>query len=231
MKVVTTVHKAGFEQYGQRWIDSLPNWPTKDVCMYAEGFEPEGVQFKNIDAIERVKAFKEQMKGYKAPNWRYDIVRFCHKVFVAYDAFYDHDGIGVWLDCDAVTYKPVPPGYVESQLDGAYLAHFKRAGHYTETGLWIVDCTHPMHKQFFDKWLWWFESGAFKALHEWHDCTTLDATIRAFKDDIRTVSLSGAFERDMHPMALADFGRFVDHCKGPRKAIGHSPENQHRKAQ
>jgi hypothetical protein len=227
MKVITTVHKAGFEEYGHRWVDSIQHWPA-DVALYAEGFTTDKVPCIDVGSLQRLAAFKEQFKDYKPPSWRWDIVRFSHKVFAAYDAFYDHDGIGVWLDADAVTYKHVPQGYVEEQLGDAYLAHFKREGWYTETGLWLMNCRHPIHKQFMDKWLWWFESGAFQKLHEWHDCTTLDATIKVL--GAPTVSLSGAFERDMHPMSKADFGRYVDHCKGQRKAIGHSPENEHRRS-
>jgi hypothetical protein len=246
MKVITTCHKAGFEQYGHRWLESAKHWPG-GLVMYHEGQEGFGyeaakclkdhpafpsvpVTGKRCEDLPRLVAFKEANKAYKAPSWRYDIVRFSNKVFAAYDAFYDYDGIGVWLDADAVTYKPIPEGYVEQQLGGDFFAHFKRADWYTETGLWIMDCRHPETKAFLDTWVEWFESGAFKQLHEWHDCTTLDATLKLFLKDgrITTKSLSGDFERHMHPMAKADFAKYVDHCKGPRKADGFSPENTYR---
>jgi hypothetical protein len=227
MRVVTTVHKAGFEEYGHRWVDSMANWPGAEFVMYAEWFSTDKVKCVDVDSVQRLAAFKQAHQAYRAPSWRFDVVRFSNKVFAAYDALYDYDGIGVWLDADAVTYKPVPEGYVEEQLGDAYLAHFKREGWYTETGLWLMNCAHPQHKAFMDRWLQWFESGAFIKLHEWHDCTTLDATIKLTGVPAR--SLSGEFDRDMHPMAKADFGRFVDHCKGARKALGHSPENEHRK--
>lgn len=231
MKVVTTCHKAGFDQYGHRWLESIKNWPAGTRFeFYAEGLEAESLAHSFLAMPERCNAFKEAHKNYKAPSWRYDIVRFSNKVFAAYDAFYDYDGIGVWLDADAVTYKPIPEGYVQEQLGGAFFAHFKRADWYTETGLWIMDCSHPEKKAFLDTWVNWFESGAFKTLHEWHDCTTLDATLKLFLKDgrITTKSLSGEFERVMHPMAKADFAKYVDHCKGNRKALGHSPENTYR---
>lgn len=243
MKVVTTCHKAGFDQYGHRWCESVGNWPAgTEFVMRVEGIERLGelqasaaingmsgrLSFSRCEDLPRLAAFKEANKKYKAPSWRYDIVRFSNKVFAAYDAFYDYDGIGVWLDADAVTYKPIPDGYVQEQLGGAFFAHFKRADWYTETGLWIMDCSHPEKKAFLDTWVNWFESGAFKTLHEWHDCTTLDATLKLFLRDgrITTKSLSGEFERVMHPMAKADFARYVCHLKGPRKGMLHSPENE-----
>ena len=242
MKVVTTCHKAGFEQYGHRWVESVCNWPRDaKFVMYGEGFAfwrdhntddyiTGRIRESRCEDLPRLAAFKEAHKNYKAPSWRYDIVRFSNKVFAAYDAFYNHDGIGVWLDADAVTFDPIPEGYIEEQLGDAFFAHFKRADWYTETGMWIMNCAHPETKAFLDTWVDWFESGAFKSLHEWHDCTTLDATLRLFLKDSRITarSLSGEYERDMHPMAKADISKYIDHCKGARKAAGVSPENKHR---
>lgn len=221
MKVVTTCHKAGFDEYGHRWAEGIKNWPAAEFIMYCEGFG-------HTPMPARGEAFKAKHASYRPPSWRFDIVKFSNKVFTAHDALYNHDGLGVWLDADAVTYRPIPEGYIESLLpDGCYLAHFKRH-HYTETGFWVMDCRHPEHKAFLDHWVGLFESDAFQALPEWHDCTTLDATIKAFRGRVKTHSLSGGFEGEMHPMALADLAKYIDHCKGARKALGFSPENKHR---
>jgi hypothetical protein len=230
MRVVTTVHKAGFDVYGHRWVESIKNWTKAEFVMYAEGFTTPDVRCVRTEDVPRLQTFKDKHKAYAAPSWRHDIVRFSNKVFAAYDALYDYDGIGVWLDADCVTYQPIPEGYIEEQLGDAYVAHFARPGHYTETGMWIVDCRHPAHKAFLDTWIGWFETGAFTQLEEWHDCTTLDATLRLMRHDITTRDLSGDFGGKMHPMAYADISRYVDHCKGPRKGLGVSPENTRRSA-
>jgi hypothetical protein len=223
MKVVTTCHKAGFDEYGHRWVDSIQNWPAAEFCMYGEGFGD-----KRCEGLLRLTAFKERHAQYKPPSWRYDIVKFSNKVFAAYDALYNHDGLGVWLDADAVTYRPIPEGYIESLLpEGCYMAHFKRH-HYTETGFWIVDCTHERHKEFFDYWLGWFETDSFKNLPEWHDCTTLDATIRALK--VKTHSLSGEFEGNMNPLAHSNLSKYIQHLKGPRKGMLFDPDNANARA-
>jgi hypothetical protein len=233
MKVITTVHKAGFEQYGYRWIESIANWPAAEFVMYAEGFDPEGVAYKRIETLDRLEAFKKKYRDYRPVSWQWDIVRFSNKVFAVHDALYDYDGLAVWLDADCVTYRPIPDGYIESLLPaGNYMALLKRAGYHTETGFWVMDCSHPEHKAFMDTWLGWFESGVFRDLREWHDCTTLDATVRLFEKDqrIKTHSLSGAFEKDMHPISKIDLGKYIDHTKGARKVLGVSPENEFRRA-
>lgn len=233
MRVVTTCHRAGLKQYGHRWLESRQNWPEgTDFQFYTEGFKVD-CPGKDILDLHDFTEWKKRYAHYVPPAWRWDVVKFAHKVFAAYDALRDYDGIGVWLDADCVTYAPIPSGLVEAQVSDAYIAHYARTGHYTETGMWIVDCRHPQHKDFFAFWLNLFHSGNFTRLPEWHDCTTLDATIRRFvaKGLITTKNLSGEFHKDMHPQAKAEpFCRFIDHTKGMRKAKGYSLENPHRKA-
>jgi hypothetical protein len=215
MRVVSCCSVAGYAQYGHRWDDGKSYWHNAE-------FKMEGDWISG-----RLQEFKAKYKDYVAPDWRYDIVKFSHKVFAAYEHFYDYDGIGVWLDADCVTYRDIPEGYIESLLGDGYMALLKRRGYHTETGFWIVDCRHAQHKAFFDRWLSWFETGAFKQLDQWHDCTTLDATVRHFaKEGVKFTNLSGEHERDMHPLSKIELGKYIDHCKGARKEKGFSPENK-----
>ena len=224
MRVASTCHREGYEAYGFRWEEGKKNWPKAEFRMYAEGFDSE----YRCENLPRLVAFKEQYKHYVPPLWEFDVVRYSNKVFAAYDAFYDYQGLCVWLDADCVTHRKLPRKFVESLLpDGHYMALFQRTGYHTETGFWMHDGRHPEHKAFWDTWIAWFETGKFRELRQWHDCTTLDATVRLFERDgrIKTTNLSGAHHKDMHPMSKVELGKYLDHCKGPRKALGRSPEN------
>ncbi len=230
MRVVTTCHKQGLDDYGHRWLKGRKLWPKgTDFQFYTEGFAVDcpGKDFRDMPEFSQ---WKLEHAYYIAPDWPWEVVRYAHKVFAACDALYDYKGVGVWLDADCVTGVKIPKGLIEKQLDGAYLACYQRTGLYTETGLWIVDCSHPEHKAFLDAWRDWYFSGRFKKLQHWHDCMTLDATIRQFGDRIKVKNLSGEFHKDLHPQAKTELGRYVDHCKGERKAAGFSPENVFRKA-
>ena len=235
MRVVTTCHAAGLAEYGHRWLDSRKNWPDgTEFWFYREGYEmpyPDMV-VKDLNDDAALMAWKRKLRHYAPPGWRWDVVRFAHKVFAVYDAFYDYDGVGVWLDADCVTYQPMPPGLVEAQVKEAYLACYQRIGMDTETGFWVMDCSHPEHKAFMDSWRDWYLGEQFKALSQWHDCATLDATIRRFVKAarIKVNNLSGEHMKSMHPQALTEFGQYIDHCKGPRKADGVSLENKFRAA-
>jgi len=236
MKVISTCHKAGFDVYGQQWLDGIKHWPKAEFILYTEGFDLDDprVEVRKIEDVERAVAFKKRYEHYKALAWRWDIVRFSNKVFAAYDALYHHRGLAVWLDADAITFADIPENYIDDLLPiGKYLACFKRVGWQTETGFWVMDCSHKAHKGFMDTWMKWVESGSFKNLSQWCDASTLDATIRGFEKTgmIETVSLSGEFEKEEHPMSKVPLAAYIDHLKGKeRKKAGVSVENVHRVA-
>ena len=226
MRVVTTCNKAGLAQYGHRWLDSRKHWPAgTEFRFYTEGFEVDcpGKDFRDMPEFAE---WKLKNSRYRPPSWRFNVVGYAHKVFAACDALEGYSGIGVWLDADCVTYEDIPAGLLESKVAGAYLAHYARPGLYTETGLWIMDCSHPGHRDFLDKWRAWYLSGRFRKLGMWTDCNTLDITIK--QTGVPTVDLSAGV-KSVHPMAVTELGQYIDHCKGARKELGYSPENKHRR--
>ena len=87
---------------------------------------------------------------------------------------------------------------------------------------------HDQKREFLLAWLQWYTSEADRLLANCTDCETLDATVRLFERSklIQTVSLSGEHDKDMHPLAKIPLGQYIDHCKGPRKDLGYSPEAQ-----
>lgn len=245
MRVVTTCHKAGFDQYGHRCLESWKNWPKDaELFFYAEGFDvppTDGVVQKKQpnDLIN----FKERYFHYEPHSYLFDVCRFSNKVFAAVDALFEYKGLGVWLDADCVTFNEVTEEFIRSQIpQDCYIAMFKRPGMYTETGFWIIDCSHKFHQEFMHTWRDWYMSNAFKQLSNWTDCETLDATVRKFEREglIKSHNLSPAFNKNMHPICDpapnknmhpicdSEIGKRIDHCKGNRKTTGVSPENKNR---
>jgi hypothetical protein len=208
-------------------------WPKDtEFIFYTEGFEippTERLTQKDFRDITDFSDWKLRHSAYIAPSWQYDVVRYSHKVFAAIDALYDYDGVGVWLDADCVTYKLIPEGLIEKQLNGCFMACYQRTGMYTETGMWIMDCSHPEKKAFLDFWRAIYFTERYKDLLQWHDCMTLDACLRYFRNRVTVHNLSGEHAKAMHPQALSELGKYIDHCKGPRKIKGVSHENKHRK--
>jgi hypothetical protein len=230
MLFVTTCSAAGFDEYGHRLLETFDNAPGR-MIWYADDFAVKHPRIEQRPTPKAMQAFKVRHSRYEPVSWRWDVVKFAHKVYAVADAFADHEGMGIWIDADTVIHKPIPDGTLEQFLPpGMFMSMFKRAGMYTETGLWLMDCAHTAKQQFLKSWIDLYESERFKMLPEWHDCMTLDATVRAFEKRglIETFSLSGKHERQMHPMASSPLGEWFDHCKGPRKVTGRSPENAYR---
>lgn len=235
MRIVTTCHRAGWEQYGHKCWDGLRQlWPGTEVVWYTEGFalpqqRPHYSERKN-EELAKLQEFKAKWKHYIAPDWRYDVVRFANKAYAIYDALRDYDGIAAWWDADIILKKTLPAGYLEELLPNeCYIALFKREGWHSECGLWIVDCAHPLHKAVMDSFIGWYETGRFRDAHEWHDSILLDVTLRGFERQnlIKTHNLSGKWSNLEHPMARHPISEYVDHLKGPaRKQIGYSPERK-----
>ena len=233
MRVVTTCHKAGLDQYGTRWLDGRKNWPRKtEFWLYTEGYplEAPGLTVKDVGDIPGFAEWKAKHIHYRPPGWQWDVVKFANKVFAICDALSDYDGIGVWLDADVVTHRKIPKGVIEKAVQGHYVAHYGRTGLYTETGMWVVDCSHPAHKAFLDTMRQSYLNERYQVLSQWHDCMVFDATLRSFVKAGRVTArnLSGQFHKDMHPMAKTEFAKYLDHCKGNRKKAGYSPENEYR---
>ncbi len=83
MRVVSTVHKAGWEAYGDAWLGSLGRyWQEADVRLYTEGFAmlTDGAPWDTTciptEEVQRLAAFKEKYAHYKTPTWTTDIDRW-----------------------------------------------------------------------------------------------------------------------------------------------------------
>lgn len=248
MRIITTANKDGFKQYGHAWLDSRKHWPAgTEFYWYTESYDlpyqPDELQMieqagagntdgfierRDCNDIEDFVAWKMTHAGYVSPSWKYNVVAYAHKVFAFADATKDYKGIAVWVDADCVTYRDIPKGLIEAQVKDAYLARYERPGRWTETGLFIVDCSHPEHVAF---WQWMREvylEDRYKPLHHWTDCYVMDAAVRIFGERITTKNLSGEQSDHAHPMAVTELGKYIDHKKGPRKAMHASPENRQR---
>ena len=234
MRVVTTCHKAGWDQYGPQCLEGLKKWPADaEIRWYTEGFDlPKQGKVVEVkgESLERLQAFKSRWRHLKPPDWRFDVVRFANKAYALYDALRDYDGFGVWMDADIVTHKRMPKDYLRNLLpDGYYVGLFQRDGMHTETGLMLFDCSHPQHQNFMDSYIDWYESGRFQEAYQWHDCVMMDATVRSYEraELIKSHNLSGKASNMSHPMAVHDFAQYADHLKGNRKRLQYSPENEH----
>jgi len=248
IRVVTTAHKAGLAQYGQAWLDSRKHWPKgTEFYWYTEGYDlpyqPDELEMieqagagnrdgwierRELNELKEFADWKLRHANYIAPMWKFNVIAYSHKVFAMIEATRNYEGVAVWLDADCVTYRDVPEGLCESFVKDAYIAHYARPGRWTETGFWVVNCGHKVHREFMDFMADVYLRDRYKQLHHWTDCFVLDVAIKRFTTSgaMTAHSLSGEHDKAGHPMAVTEMGKYIDHRKGERKDAPRSPENK-----
>lgn len=236
---VTTFNQSGFNRYAQKMLASVrQHWPAEvEWFVYAEKC-PDAAGAIDLDAnVSSVALFKRKYGGpggggdgyphgsETAYNFRFDAIRFCHKVFAQEDAMRRARAAGadllIWVDADTITHSPIPKEYLEGILPpGAEVGYLGRARGSSETGF-IVFRTTPLAERLVRDIADTYRSGLVFKLNEWHDGFVFDHCRREM--GISGASLSGAYENNGHPFVNCSLGRYMDHLKGDgRKKSGRS---------
>ena len=163
--VVTTFHKAGYDLYGKRMIQTfLLNWP-KEVDLYVyyqdvtcDEFAPNLI-YRDLNSVKELTEFKNKWRNDpKATGWtddstrrhddkkkkvgfKWDAIRFAHKVYSIFDCVRNCDAdILFWMDADMVCHSPISINFISrmapSSIDIGYLG---RRGKYSECGLYSLN--------------------------------------------------------------------------------------------
>lgn len=245
--VVTTFHKAGYDSYGKRMIETfLNNWPQEvQLYVYAEGFIPdlrapnlhvfdESADLKHfvntwksvpkangdISGVPRLAARKDSHKPFK-----WDAVRFSHKVFAIFEcAKLCNADVLFWMDADTVCHSPIDLETIERLVPlNSDLCYLGREGKYSECGLYAMNLTTGPTLQFlknFENYYKDAESCIF-TLDEWHDSFVFDAVRKTV--NLREHNWSaGIIKGEGHPLINSEWGAYLDHLKGDRKQYGKS---------
>ena len=130
--VLTTFHKKGLEQYGQRFLDSFASKVDKRIKMlcYAEQCVPTNpdsqqiliidqqevkplIEFKaqwgNVPKANGVCPFPEKRPRDYHKKFKWDAVRFANKVYAVFDAVdrLQNNNWVVWMDADTFVHNPI----------------------------------------------------------------------------------------------------------------------------
>lgn len=253
-QLTTTMHAAGYLQYGCNMINSvLKHWPSNQtLVVYTEGFELDAEQANNPRIIRRdlhssspeLMAFKERHKnnlpanGFRDPRRRdpdfaFNAVRFSHKVFALYHAVHnrlpDTDAV-VWIDADTVTHSDIPQNFLEDNFPlnpntGIY--YLGRTQQHSECGWMVFNCLNPHMKTFWKKFVDQYRQDKLFELSEWHDSYVFDYVRTQMESEgMSNVNITPGYVRG-HPFIDSFLGEYMDHMKGPkRKAAGRSAKHE-----
>jgi hypothetical protein len=247
--VVTTFNTVGYEQYGKRMIHTfLHNWPAEvNLIVYAEDCKVEEsapnltVLDLHRDSVELV-AFKNTWKNVPRANgdisadpvrskrkdadkrFKWDAVRFAHKVYAIFAAVHVSTDWLIWMDADTVCHSPITVEHISQLCPSAKdICFLGRKGKYTECGLYAMNLRSPATLQFLSEFQRVYdnaEQGIF-TLAEWHDSFVFDSVRKSVTLNELDWS-SHLIQGEGHPLINSEWGAYLDHLKGNRKAQGRS---------
>ena len=203
LSVVTTFHKAGYDTYGKRMIETfLKNWPNEvTLYVYAEDCEvtetSPNLIIKDLhQASPKLVSFKEKWKGVPKANgnvsadpirskrkdsgkgFKWNAIRFAHKVYSIFDCAQEgNSDVLLWMDADTICHSPITMDQIKQlipqQVDLCYLG---RNGKYSECGLYAMNLKSEATIRFLKEFQRVYdeaENGIF-LLDEWHDSFVFD---------------------------------------------------------
>lgn len=210
--VVTTFARHHWDTHAQRCVESFKtHWSSS-----LRTFEDEELEERSA----WLSAFKKRHQDKPTTNYRFDAVRFAHKVAAIELAYVEGmSDVLIWMDADCVTHSPVTTAWLEGLLKDADFAYLKRARKYPECGFMMFRRNETAAKFVADV-VEQYETDALFRLAEWHDSYVIEH-VRA-QSQMKCMSLSGDAENSGHPLVNGPLGACLDHLKGKRKAVGKS---------
>lgn len=250
--VITSFNDEGLKQYGQRMINAFDqHWPKSvELVVYAENCvpvipsdrvkvqdllasSPDLVRFKHKhqnNPLANGTTPKIVPKNLKDNRFKWDAVRFSHKVFAVIHACKNSDADWViWLDADTVTFADVPENFLSTICPQTAMACYlgRNLRYHSECGWVAYNMRHPDLQTFIDRWKDLYVSDQLFDLDEYHDSFVFDVLRKDFQATKRTffhnLSPQLPAKGPGHPFIASRLGLYMDHMKGSkRKALGHS---------
>ena len=176
--VVTTFHKPGLDQYGQRFLDSFAQRVDKKIklLVYAEAcnpINPDPEQITILDqfeALPKLNGFKvkwsnvpkangippDDIKARRPRDWhkkfKWDAIRFANKTYAVFDACDRSVDWCVWMDADSFIHTDWSYDEFVNLLPNnkwlTYVGRGKGSQTWPECGFYGMNLKHPMCVQF-----------------------------------------------------------------------------------
>lgn len=216
-EVVTTYAPRHWESHARRCVESFhKHWGQIPLTVYQDA---------DLEAQSTwLSQFKRRHASLPTHNYRFDAVRFAHKVAAIELAFAKcRSDYLIWMDADCVTHADVDAEWLEVLAQGADFAYLKRDKKYPECGFMMIADYTPGHV-FVKDLVQEYRTDSLFNHAEWHDSWVIEQVRKelVFERMLVCASLSGDAENTAHPLVNGPLGARLDHCKGNRKQAGRS---------
>jgi hypothetical protein len=198
----------------------------------AHGAEPRGSQLRF--RVKRRKTSRWPLPKLKAIRiergigYRWDAVRFSHKSFAIFDASARCNAdVLCWLDGDIVVFDEIPQAFLQELVPPDHLLGCLKRPTFSECGFLAYNLRHPAIREFFDEFKSLYTTDRLFREQEYHDSWLFDVVRKRFeRRNCKTFDISGGQGTQAgHVFINSPLGRYMDHLKGGRWALGSSSIN------
>lgn len=210
---VTTYAPQHWDGHAKRCVETFAeHWQGVTLRHYAD----EQLE----SSSDWLAEFKQRHRHRPTHNYRFDAVRFAHKVAAIEQAYrIGTADVLVWIDADCVTHAPVTAEWLSDLLGDADFGYLRRARKYPECGFMLIRRSGA-GAELVREVVKLYRNDGLLDLAEWHDSFAIEHVRRNLP--ISCSSLSGEAEATGHPLVNGPLGARLDHLKGKRKATGMS---------
>lgn len=233
---LTTFNKELFDEYVEdnffkTYIETNQTVPL--VCYVEEDDFSIYPQHPNITYYNLFKEtpeilnFIDRNKDRPVPGYRYDAIRFAYKVYAQY-AGRNLGKRQVFIDADCVFLKQIPEKWFDDFIEDKDFAYYPRPEYYSETGFVMYNCESKTTQKFFESFVEMYNTDRIYTVRTQNDSVIFDVVMSFFPN--RTEKLHGPGDNldlkyHRHVMARCPvLSPYIDHKKGDRKFMKHSPE-------
>jgi hypothetical protein len=245
--IITSMNQRLYDEYGHRLFET---WDRRyELIVYHEDYPDERPPYipqwaRHIHTptvTPELYRWTESHRDRPTNSYKTDAVRFSHKVWAIWHAVITYVGWTtaysgiIWMDADT-TIKAMPtPQELVQYLDRADITVFDR-WNCPETGIiWFstrhkeINAWNSTYQntgvEFVNRLREYYETDRIYQLKEQHDAYVTGHILKTeFKGAWASLSTHQATQNN-HPQAQSPTAEWWDHCKGPRKKTGRSPEN------
>jgi hypothetical protein len=230
---VTTMSPEGYEQYGKTMLESYVKYWDVPIWVYYEKAhnklpkhpEHELITWAPLDDDRDRKKFirKHTPREKKQTDYRYQIVRFSHKIFALTDpkriADVDTEN-WIWLDADTETFESVDEGFLDGVCPSGYCGSYlgRTDWHHSECGFVSYNRNYG-GVAFLEELRKIYTSGKILDYDEHHDSFIFDRIKKGWWHNI-SKGIPG-----MNVFDVSDLGKKMKHYKGPMRKKGMDMSN------
>lgn len=225
--VITALNDTLYNEYGHKFVDTFPG--TLDLQIWSETHLP--IPHRSLP----YRDFYLKHRTRHVTSYKYDAVRFHWKPQAVYytlqqDYIKDYDSL-LWIDADTIFLKEINDTWIKDHLHTeGIMSYMGRYNYYSECGLLYFNLRNTHTEQYVkDVWQYYTTDEVYN-LQEQHDSYIWDYVRGKHELEYNHTfrNLGVDYKVPGGHIQAHLYGEWFDHCKGKRKTVGKSAENNAR---